>query len=58
MLSSSYPQSWTLTHNADELRRTGHTVYERGDGFHHDPIYCGKCRAPAAPQDTPEKKKP
>jgi hypothetical protein len=39
----SYPQSWTLTHNAAELERAGHSVYYRGDRAHHDTATCRKC---------------
>ena len=44
----SYPQSWTLTRNAEELKRAGHCVYYRGDGAHHDTGICSKCREEAA----------
>jgi hypothetical protein len=47
MPSSTYPQSWTLVRNGPELERAGHTVYRRGDGFHHWTAVCSKCREQA-----------
>jgi hypothetical protein len=51
-MSPSYPQSWTKAHNGVELKEAGHTVYRRGDGEHHWPATCSKCREEAARAKT------
>lgn len=57
----SYPrhtQSWTLTSNWRELVTSGHTVYYRGDGAHHDTGICSKCRTDAGKEHKLKAEKP